>query len=208
MVHSPRPGISHPLKTRPPGRAPTARSRSQRHRPACGQSPREGPTHTEAIHGLAPSGRRVSNPRPSAWEADALPTELRPRDPDGPSSGEAILYRRGRLRLGLMSGASGNSRRGDLVTSQTGNVACVELEGISETTLWTSTSAHPSRARGLRASRPDGGRLRVRGAVRGVGGLGAVAGPRARTFDREVRRFLHDHPDGTVVALGEGGGGP
>ena len=28
-----------------------------------------------------PSGRRASNPRPSAWEADALPTELRPRDP-------------------------------------------------------------------------------------------------------------------------------
>ena len=27
----------------------------------------------------SPSGRRVSNPRPSAWEADALPTELRPR---------------------------------------------------------------------------------------------------------------------------------
>src|ERR671925_2000427 len=25
------------------------------------------------------SGRRVSNPRPSAWEADALPAELRPR---------------------------------------------------------------------------------------------------------------------------------
>ena len=25
------------------------------------------------------SGRRVSNPRPSAWEADALPTELRPQ---------------------------------------------------------------------------------------------------------------------------------
>src|SRR2546423_2980815 len=25
------------------------------------------------------SGRRGSNPRPSAWEADALPTELRPR---------------------------------------------------------------------------------------------------------------------------------
>ena len=24
------------------------------------------------------------------------------------------------------------------------------------------------------------------------------------TFDREIRRFLHDHPDGTVVALGEG----
>jgi hypothetical protein len=28
---------------------------------------------------LQPSGRRGSNPRPSAWEADALPTELRPR---------------------------------------------------------------------------------------------------------------------------------
>jgi ubiquinone/menaquinone biosynthesis C-methylase UbiE len=28
---------------------------------------------------LAGSGRRGSNPRPSAWEADALPTELRPR---------------------------------------------------------------------------------------------------------------------------------
>src|SRR5256886_6984481 len=27
----------------------------------------------------SPSGRRGSNPRPSAWEADALPTELRPR---------------------------------------------------------------------------------------------------------------------------------
>src|SRR5256885_1754909 len=25
------------------------------------------------------SGRRGSNPRPSAWKADALPTELRPR---------------------------------------------------------------------------------------------------------------------------------
>ena len=28
------------------------------------------------------SGRRGSNPRPSAWEADALPTELRPRAGD------------------------------------------------------------------------------------------------------------------------------
>ena len=28
---------------------------------------------------LSQSGRRGSNPRPSAWEADALPTELRPR---------------------------------------------------------------------------------------------------------------------------------
>src|SRR5215207_1873770 len=29
--------------------------------------------------GLLRSGRWGSNPRPSAWEADALPTELRPR---------------------------------------------------------------------------------------------------------------------------------
>ena len=29
--------------------------------------------------GIRRSGRRGSNPRPSAWEADALPTELRPR---------------------------------------------------------------------------------------------------------------------------------
>src|SRR5437660_6507221 len=31
--------------------------------------------------GQARSGRRGSNSRPSAWEADALPTELRPRRP-------------------------------------------------------------------------------------------------------------------------------
>jgi hypothetical protein len=35
------------------------------------------------------SGRRVSNPRPSAWEADALPTELRPQVP-GNASGPAL----------------------------------------------------------------------------------------------------------------------
>ena len=28
---------------------------------------------------LLASGKRDSNPRPSAWEADALPTELLPR---------------------------------------------------------------------------------------------------------------------------------
>jgi hypothetical protein len=30
---------------------------------------------------LRQSGRRVSNPRPLAWEANALPTELRPPGP-------------------------------------------------------------------------------------------------------------------------------
>ena len=31
------------------------------------------------VQGFISSGKRVSNPRPSAWEADALPTELLPR---------------------------------------------------------------------------------------------------------------------------------
>lgn len=35
---------------------------------------------TPELHRLAhKSGRRDSNPRPSAWKADALPTELLPR---------------------------------------------------------------------------------------------------------------------------------
>src|SRR5215218_7750440 len=34
---------------------------------------------TPPERGFLWSGRRGSNPRPSAWEADALPTELRPR---------------------------------------------------------------------------------------------------------------------------------
>ena len=38
----------------------------------------------------------------------------------------------------------------------------------------------------------------------GTGGLGQWQALRAATFDREVRRFLAAHPDGTVVALGEG----
>ena len=38
-------------------------------------------TRQQRKHGGFRSGRRGSNPRPSAWEADALPTELRPRGP-------------------------------------------------------------------------------------------------------------------------------
>ena len=34
---------------------------------------------TPELHWLVVSGRRGSNPRPSAWKADALPTELLPR---------------------------------------------------------------------------------------------------------------------------------
>ena len=34
--------------------------------------------HWHTLKGIKWSGRRDSNPRPSAWKADALPTELRP----------------------------------------------------------------------------------------------------------------------------------
>ena len=34
---------------------------------------------TPELHWLTMSGRRGSNPRPSAWKADALPTELLPQ---------------------------------------------------------------------------------------------------------------------------------
>ena len=34
---------------------------------------------TSELHWLTKSGRRGSNPRPSAWKADALPTELLPQ---------------------------------------------------------------------------------------------------------------------------------
>jgi hypothetical protein len=40
--------------------------------------PDSGPCVLNRVLGPV-SGRRASNPRPSAWEADALPTELRPR---------------------------------------------------------------------------------------------------------------------------------
>src|SRR4029453_200925 len=44
------------------------------------------------------SGRRGSNPRPSAWEADALPTELRPRSRIVASARARSLSARGRRR--------------------------------------------------------------------------------------------------------------
>ncbi len=36
-------------------------------------------SHISARPSFLRSGKRDSNPRPSAWEADALPTELLPR---------------------------------------------------------------------------------------------------------------------------------
>jgi O-methyltransferase involved in polyketide biosynthesis len=86
----------------------------------------------------------------------------------------------------------------------------VELEGVPETSLWTLYM------RASEARRPD----TVLQDQTAVELLDAIDFPferrfgaprvaqwqalRARTFDDEVRRFLARHPDGTVVALGEG----
>jgi O-methyltransferase involved in polyketide biosynthesis len=103
------------------------------------------------------------------------------------------------------------SADGDVVTSHPEHVEGVRLEDVSETTLWTLYQ------RAAEAARPDCV-LHDPMAVELVQAIdypfeerfGASAGwaqwqaLRARTFDREIRRFLHDYPDGTVVALGEG----
>jgi O-methyltransferase involved in polyketide biosynthesis len=97
------------------------------------------------------------------------------------------------------------------MTAHPPHVAGVQLEGVSETTLWTLYR------RAAEAARPDTV-LHDPMAVELIEKIdfpfedrfGASPGwsqwqaLRARTFDREVRRFLHDHPGGTVVALGEG----
>lgn len=88
----------------------------------------------------------------------------------------------------------------------------VELEGVPETQLWTLYH------RAVEARRP-GGVLDDPRAVRLVDGIdypfeenfgrtdrgfGLIQALRVKAFDEEVRRFLRAHPDGTVVALGEG----
>ncbi|GAA3092325.1 class I SAM-dependent methyltransferase [Streptomyces rectiviolaceus] len=87
-----------------------------------------------------------------------------------------------------------------------------ELDGVAETTLWTLHH------RALAAKNPgsallDPKAIEVIDAVDypferrfGTGNWGLAQGMavRARCYDREVRRFLSDHPDGTVVSLGEG----
>jgi O-methyltransferase involved in polyketide biosynthesis len=97
------------------------------------------------------------------------------------------------------------------MTAHPPHAAGIQLEGVSETTLWTLYR------RASEAARPDTV-LHDPMAVELVETIdfpfeerfGASPGSsqwqalRARTFDREVRRFLHDHPGGTVVALGEG----
>jgi O-methyltransferase involved in polyketide biosynthesis len=84
------------------------------------------------------------------------------------------------------------------------------LEGVPETLLWTLYH------RALEARRPDAvlhdpaavdlvERIDYPFAERfGTGGLAQAQALRVLAFDREVRRFLKRHPDGTVVALGEG----
>ncbi len=72
-----------------------------------------GPVGRCRFEGFRESGRRGSNPRPSAWEADALPTELRPRSFTiaqalGLESGGASGIRR--RRSGTASRTSGAPR--------------------------------------------------------------------------------------------------
>jgi O-methyltransferase involved in polyketide biosynthesis len=88
----------------------------------------------------------------------------------------------------------------------------VELGGVPETLLWTLYH------RSIEARRPDAILTDPRAvalvdeidypfAERFGGGEGALSqgqALRVRRFDSEVRRFLSEHPDGTVVALGEG----
>jgi O-methyltransferase involved in polyketide biosynthesis len=87
----------------------------------------------------------------------------------------------------------------------------VDLGGVPETLLWTLYH------RAVEARRPDAvlhdpravelvERIDYPFAQRfGPGGrLGQWQALRARCFDIQVGRFLRRHPDGTVVALGEG----
>jgi O-methyltransferase involved in polyketide biosynthesis len=92
----------------------------------------------------------------------------------------------------------------------------VQLEGVPETLLWTLYH------RAIEARRPDGllhdqkaieliERIdypfeeRLGGSNTGLGRmLGQFQALRVRCFDEEIGRFLHEHPKGTIVALGEG----
>jgi hypothetical protein len=84
----------------------------------------------------------------------------------------------------------------------------VDLGGVPETLLWTlyhravearraDAVLHDPMAVDLveRIDYPFEQRF-------GTGGLGQWQALRVRCFDREIRRFLAAHPDGTVVALG------
>jgi O-methyltransferase involved in polyketide biosynthesis len=88
----------------------------------------------------------------------------------------------------------------------------VELGGVAETLLWTLYH------RAVEARRPDAvifedplavelvDRIEYPFAERfgAPAGLPQLQALRAKCFDHELRRFLAAHPDGTVIALGEG----
>lgn len=93
-----------------------------------------------------------------------------------------------------------------------GPKARVALDGVSETLLWTlyhraMEARHPDTVLDdpMAVDLLDGIDYPFERRF-GKGDLGTAQGQalRARTFDEQIRRFLADHPDGTVVALGEG----
>ena len=84
----------------------------------------------------------------------------------------------------------------------------IALHGVPETLLWPlyNRAAFASRAGALLH---DPGAVQIREAIdypfeRHFGKPNQAHALRALRFDDEVRRFLKKHPDGTVVALGEG----
>jgi O-methyltransferase involved in polyketide biosynthesis len=88
----------------------------------------------------------------------------------------------------------------------------VALEGTPETLLWTLYQ-RASEARRADAVLRDPKAVEVLAAIdfpfeerfgSGTAGWAQWQALRALCFDRQVARFLADHPDGTVVALGEG----
>ena len=88
----------------------------------------------------------------------------------------------------------------------------VELKGVPETLLWTLYH-RASEARRSDAVLHDPKAVELLDAIdfpfeqrfgSASAGLSQWQALRALTFDRQVERFLSKHPDGTVVALGEG----
>ncbi len=86
----------------------------------------------------------------------------------------------------------------------------MELQAIPETTLWT-LYMRASEAGRPDTVLPDPTAVELLEAIDfpfeerfGAARMAQWQALRARTFDDEVRRFLAAHPDGAVVALGEG----
>ncbi|MGZ4609032.1 MAG: class I SAM-dependent methyltransferase [Actinomycetes bacterium] len=91
-----------------------------------------------------------------------------------------------------------------------GELTRADLEGVPETLLW-NLYQRSTEARRPDAVLADPKAVAVVDAIDypfaerfGDGGMGQWQALRARCFDQQVERFLAAHPDGTVVALGEG----